>query len=102
MTKTEALLKIKAEDLAEQFKKDFPQAFVRPGYQFDNKYGCLLWTGGDWTLEDGFLAFDTYAEDYKETVYIMGVHRKVRDWADKHGIFFEAYDAETWMGYKLF
>jgi hypothetical protein len=64
--------------------------------------------GGIWvksseeTTIEGLRAFNYYAFDIdpKEEVYIMGVHKKVHNFLEKHGWYAEPYDAGTYMIYN--
>jgi len=44
-------------------------------------------------------AADYYSEDYEEKVYVMNVHKKLRDALDKLGYGIEWYDAGTLYAY---
>ncbi len=85
----------KYDKLVESFKKAFPKAWAKPGRDFDGSERRVIWT----VDEEGFFrAFDMYAQ---HDLYQFGVHQKLVDWAEKNGLFFEAYDNETFMAYEI-
>jgi len=46
-------------------------------------------------------ACDYYAEDYMETTYEMGVHKKLVWFLRERGWFVECHDAGTYLAYKI-
>jgi hypothetical protein len=89
--------------IIDEFKKAFPKAWVKDGREFDGG-NAILWSGEGATLieeDDGegfeVEAFNPYHED---TMYEFGVHKQLVEWADKHGLHWEAYDAGTYLAYK--
>ena len=85
--------------LMQQLKSDLHISWVKDGNDFDGG-GAILWSGeGANIVVDGMKvsAFDSYGS-YPE--YDMGVHQKLVDWSKKHGIYWEAYDAGTYLAYR--
>ena len=50
---------------------------------------------------DGLLACNYYTEDYEETVYIMGVHKKLVKLLNDNGFYAECYDPGTYLAFRL-
>ena len=76
------------------FKNEFPQGWFKNGDEFNGDAGTILWTGEGWDI-DGLPAFDP---DFHYNSF--GVHPSLQAFADEQGIYLEAYDGATLMGYK--
>jgi hypothetical protein len=96
------------EELITDFQKTFPGAWVKDGSEFDGNISRVLWTGeGAYLDKEGYVPiFDPNEEaDYigrefgLTPSYEFGVHKKVIEWGEKNGIYFEPYDNGTLFGY---
>ena len=82
------------EEAKAKFGKDF---WCKPGHEWGQN--AIFWTGESAIMADGLEAYDTYAMDPKETIYVMGIHKDLIKWAESKKIFLEPYDAGTLIGY---
>ncbi len=88
------------EKLVADFKKTFPGSWAKPGREWDGNESTKLWTGGDWTVKTGEFDVPAFNAHTMHPDWEFGVHKLLVAWADKHGLFFEAHDSETYMAYE--
>jgi hypothetical protein len=84
-------------------EKEFPKAWFKDGVEWDGQEDTSVWTGeGSYIDVDGFEMdiFNYWSEDYKEVTYVMGVHKKFREFVEKHGFWVECHDAGTYFLYR--
>lgn len=81
-----------------EFLQMFPKAWGNDGREFDGG-SSVIWSGEGAELNDGTDCFDynAWEWDRKEEHYIMGVSKPMVEFADKHGCFWECYDAGTYL-----
>lgn len=74
----------------------FPKLKTIPSEVFDGTKDRIV-TGEGSEMPDEMPAFDYWSQDYKETTYIMGVHKDLVAFLDKHGWYAEAHDPGTYF-----
>lgn len=86
------------DELMNLLQEKYPKMFLRTTEEFDGTEGGI-WTSGEDGLpaEDSFPLFEYYADDYQEKRYILGVHKEIYNFLEKHGWFAEWYDPGTTM-----
>ena len=87
--------KMRFTTLAKRIVDKFPHVWIKDARDFNGSDG--LWTGEGSEI-DGISAFDHYADN---SLYIMGVHKKLSDFLHKLGFYAEWYDAGTIIIYRL-
>lgn len=87
--------------ILEDFEETFPDAWGKPGQDFDGGT-AIIWSGEGADLEDGTPCFNYNATEFdpSEKMYTMGVANELVAWADKHGCFWECHDPGTYMLYE--
>ena len=88
----------RAQTVVNRINKAFPDIFGVDVYDDDRVFLGDVAEGG--TI-DGASACDYYAGewDFKENVYIMGVHKKLRKVVEDAGWFVECHDAGTYFAF---
>jgi len=88
-------------ELIQAIKRDLKIAWVKDGREWDGGKGALLWSGEganiDTPLYGRVPAFDYWAEG---ELYEFGVHKVLRDWSEKNGLYWECYDPGTYLAYR--
>lgn len=85
-----------------QLEKAFPKiSGIKPLDEWDGRTKGAIFLGdvAEGGEIDGIPACDYYAEDPHERVYVMHVHRKLRDKLQELGFYPECYDPGTWMAF---
>lgn len=87
--------------ILKELTKAFPDCWFKPGVDFDGNKNRAVWSG-EGSYIDGLDAFNYYwyDEDPKEEIWIMGVNRKLHDFVDTRGFYWECYDGGTYMLYR--
>ena len=50
---------------------------------------------------DGIPACDYYNEDYNESIYVMGVHRKLKEELENNGWYAECYNPGMYHAFEI-
>jgi hypothetical protein len=88
--------------LVQELKKKFGSKFwVKPGSEW--REGAVLWSGEGAYMPNGDPAFNSYGfeQDPEEKIWQMGVHKDLEKWAKSKGLFWESYDAGTYLAYPI-
>ena len=106
------MTKAKKAKILEAFRVAFPKVWVKPGNEFNGCENAVLWSGESSFVVETYTdpdtgaietyeveAFNYYAEDYKEVTYILGVHKALVAFADRHGIYWECNDPGTYIAF---
>lgn len=90
------------EELMELLKAKYPKMFLRTTEEFNGSEGGI-WTSGEDGLpaKDEFPLFKYYAEDFNEKRYIIGVHKEIYNFLNKHGWYGEWNDPGTIMFWEI-
>lgn len=94
----QATQKISRDLLMNKLSKEFPEMFLRTTEEFNRAEGGI-WTSGENGLEfpNGDLVFNYWSEDWKGEKYIIGVHKRMYEYLEKHGWYASWYDPGTIM-----
>ena len=105
----------KKEKILAEAKAKFPKAWFKDGAEF-NGGSAVLWSGEGSEVNNGCPAFDStgcqeylmidvceeFGVEYKPSnTYEFGVHKDLVEFADEHGLFWEAYDGGTYFAYEV-
>jgi hypothetical protein len=87
--------------ILKQLQKNFPEAWFKDGHDFDG--GTAAAWSGEGAMIGDMPAFDSNAWEWdsNENNYCLGVHNELRDFVEARGYFWEAYDAGTFLLYKV-
>lgn len=90
---------ITREDMMAKIASKYPKLSLRTTEEFDGgqKGIWIAGTESGITAKDGFKLFDSWVEDYKETRYVLGVHKEFGNLVEANGWYCEWYDAGTMM-----
>jgi len=81
-------------------KEKYPKMFLKTTEEFNNAENGIWTTSENASAKDGWPLFNYYAEDIQEKRYIIGVHKEIYNFLDKHKWYAEWYDSETIMIWK--
>lgn len=84
-------------NLIKTLQAEFPGMQCRLGEDFSPEYKGSIWTGEDAPSVDGNAMFSSYSHDIDphETIWVMGVHRRLQAILDRAGWMAEFHDAGT-------
>jgi hypothetical protein len=87
------------DEMLNLLEQKYPKMFLKPSEQFGASYKGGIWSSGENgdLAKDGFKLFNYYAEDPKERRYVLGVHKEIGNFLEKHGWYAEWYDCGTIM-----
>jgi len=88
--------------ILKDFKATFPHGWVKDGLEWEDNEAYILWSGEESMVEEDIPMFDYYSLEFdpKEEMYEMSIHKKARDWAEKHNLHWECYDPGTWHAFE--
>jgi len=86
-----------AREVVGALRRTFPQI---QGIKMEDEDKIFLGNAAEGGEINGLPACDYYNEDYEETVYVMGVHRKLHTLLDTLGWFVEPHDPGTYYAYR--
>jgi hypothetical protein len=98
LVEIQATRSIPREAMKQRIARAFPKLWMKDSEEFDPGTRGAIWTtaeDADATASDGNRLFDAYAEDFKETTYVLGVHRQMLALLDAGGWSAEFYDPGT-------
>lgn len=85
-----------ANFVVKQMKRAFPEI---SGVEVHDKDKIFLGDVAEGGTIDGVDACSYYNEDYKEQIWIMGVHKDLFNFMQDHGWFVECHDPGTYFAY---
>ena len=85
-----------ANYVVNQMKRAFPDI---SGVEVRSKEEIFLGNVAEGGTIDGVDACNYYNEDYKEKIWIMGVHKQLREFMEDYGWFVECHDPGTYFAY---
>ena len=89
------------ERIIERLQKQFPNIHdIHDAEEFDGSDGIHLGNSAEGGTIDDIPACDYYYEDYNESLYIMGVHKKLVKALNREGLYAECYDPGTYIAYE--
>ena len=68
--------------------------------QYGDQDAIFLGDVAEGGLIDDISACDYYNEDYKEVIYVFGVHKKLRAKLNSLGFYAECFDPGTYVAYR--
>ena len=87
-----------ANFVVKQMKRAFPEI---SGVEARSETKIFLGDVGEGGTINGIVACSYYNEDYKEQIFVMGVHKELRNFMEDHGWFVECHDAGTYFAYQI-
>lgn len=89
-------------DILDELKTEFPDCWFKAGKEFDGSENRIVWSG-EGSMIGNLPAFDPSAWEFDslEYVYVMDVHKKLNDFVEVRGYYWESYDAGTFFLYKI-